>query len=525
MRTQTRWWALSALVVSMLTIGLDTTVLSVALPTLSVDLHASTSQLQWITTCYTLVLAALLLPAGALGERYGYKKLLLAALLIFGASSVWCAYSGSAATLIAARSILGIGAALTIPLSMAVLPSIFPDATERARALNIWVTSTAIGMPLGPIIGGWLLSHAWWGSIFLINVPLVIVGFVAVAIFIPESKGSQSHSLDLTGVALSSAGLAALTFGFIRAGQQSWSQTLAWGPIAAGVVFLALFVMWQMRCRYPLVDLTLFKTPGFRWGTTFATLMGMSMFGVLFALPLFYQAVQGNSTLATGVRLLPLIAGLLVGTRIADRFGARMGDGMTIALGFAVAAASLGVGALTHATTPFVVIGTWLGFVGVGMGLVMPTAMNAALGALQPERAGTGSALTQAFRQAGGTIGVALLGTVLNAGYRGAVPTVPNPALQAKIDDSVSAGMAVAHKLGRADLLAAVQSAFVHGMSLMLLTSGVAAAALAVAAAVVLRRPDAARHRARHEKAQAPDERQSRTERSLSERQSRYARR
>ena len=259
MTTQARWWALGALALSMLTIGLDTTVLTVALPTLAVDLGASTAELQWISTSYTLVLAAMLLPAGALGERYGYKRLLMLALLLFGASSVWCAYSGSAAALIMARSILGIGAALMIPLSMAVLPSIFPDAAERARALNIWVTSTAVGMPLGPIVGGWLLAHAWWGSIFLINVPLVIIGFAAVAAFIPQSKGSQSHSPDIVGVALSSAGLTSLTFGFIRAGLQSWSHMLVWLPIAAGVALLSAFAVWQMRCRHPLVDLALFR--------------------------------------------------------------------------------------------------------------------------------------------------------------------------------------------------------------------------------------------------------------------------
>src|ERR1700676_2664649 len=165
MTRRARWWALAALALGMLTIGLDTTLLTVALPTLALDLGATTAQLQWFSSSYTLVLAALLLPAGALGDRYGCKKLLMLALLIFGASSVWCAYCGSAAMLIMARIVLGVGAALMMPLSMAVLPSIFPDAAERTRALTIWVTSTAVGLPLGPILGGWLLAHAWWGSI------------------------------------------------------------------------------------------------------------------------------------------------------------------------------------------------------------------------------------------------------------------------------------------------------------------------------------------------------------------------
>jgi len=508
MTTRTRWWALGALALSMLTIGLDTTVLTVALPTLALDLRASTAQLQWMSTSYTLVLAALLLPAGALGERYGCKRLLLLALLIFGASSMWCAYSGSAAVLIAARSVLGIGAALMIPLSMAVLPSIFPDSAERARALNIWVTSTAVGMPLGPIVGGWLLSHAWWGSIFLINVPLVIVGFAAVATFIPKSEVSQSQPLDIVGVVLSSAGLTSLTFGFIRAGQESWAHGVVWMSIACGAALLTAFAVWQVRCGHPLVDLALFRAPAFRWGTTLSTLMGMAMFGVLFALPLFYQAVQGNSALGTGVRLLPLIIGMVVGTRIVDRLGERLGAGATIALGFMVTAASLAAGAYTTAATSSAVTAAWLGLVGVGMGLAMPTALNAALGTLEPSRTGSGSALIQALRQAGGTIGVALLGTLLNAGYRGATPIVPDTALQARIDTSVSSGVAVTRAIGRPDLLAGVQSAFVHGMSLMLLVSAAMSATLAIIAVVVMRRPPTARHRARTVQA-IGDERQS----------------
>lgn len=498
MSRRSRWLALGALALSMLTIGLDTTVLTVALPTLAVDLGASTAQLQWMSTSYTLVLAALLLPAGALGDRYGYKKLLLLALLIFGASSVWCAYSGSAAMLIAARIVLGAGAALMIPLSMAVLPSIFPDETERARALTVWVTSTAVGLPLGPIVGGWLLSHAWWGSIFLINVPLVVVGFAAVAAFIPESRGARSHPLDLMGVVLSSGGLSALTFGFIRVGQESWTDAPALGTIAGGVLLLVAFVAWQWRTRFPLIDLGLFRESGFRWGSIFLTLMGMAMFGVMFALPLYFQAVQGASTLGTGLRLLPLIAGLLLGSRIVGGLNRWLGDGLTIAAGFTVTGVALVAGALSATGTPFAVTAAWLCLAGAGIGLVMPTAMNAALNALPPTSTGTGSALIQALRQAGGTIGVALLGTVLNGGYRGAVPVISNPALQVKVDDGVSEGVAVARAVGRPDLLAAVQSAFVHGMSSMLWLSAVMAVLLAVLAVVALRPRSTGRHHARH---------------------------
>lgn len=509
MTGRTRWWALGALALSMLTIGLDATVLTVALPTMAVQLGATTAQLQWFSTSYTLVLAALLLPAGALGDRYGYKTLLLFALLIFGASSVCCAYAGSAGTLIAARSVLGAGAALMIPLSMAVLPALFPDAAERARALTIWVTSTAIGLPLGPIVGGWLLSHAWWGSIFLINVPLVVVGFAAVAAFVPESRGVHSHPLDLPGVALSSAGLAALTFGFIRAGQEWWGDTLALATIAGGTMLLAAFAAWQFRARFPLTDLRLFVAPGFRWGTIFLTLMGMLMFGVLFALPLFFQAVQGASTLSTGLRLLPLIGGILVGSRVVDRLGSRFGDGVAIGIGFALTAAGLAAGTFTTVSTPYGLVAAWVVAAGIGTGMVLPAAMNAALNALPATGTGSGSALIQALRQAGGTIGVALLGTVLNAAYRSATPHVPNPLLQAKIDDSVSSGAAAARAARLPQSLAAVQSAFVHAMSSMLMVSAAMAGVLAVTALVFFRQRPAARHRARRGRPRNVDARES----------------
>src|SRR5574340_91572 len=210
------WWALFALAVAMLTIGLDITVLTVALPTLAVQLGATPAQLQWFTTAYTLVLAAALLPAGALGDRFGRKKLLLGALVLFGIASLACAYAGSSGQLIAARAVLGLAAAAMMPLSMAVLPVLFPYPDDRSRAFTVWVTATAIGLPLGPILGGWLLQHFWWGSVFLINVPLVVIGACAVAVLVPESRSSEPVAIDGLGVVLSGLGLTALTYGFIR---------------------------------------------------------------------------------------------------------------------------------------------------------------------------------------------------------------------------------------------------------------------------------------------------------------------
>jgi MFS transporter, DHA2 family, multidrug resistance protein len=470
--SRTRWWALGALAIAMLTIGLDTTVLNVAVPTLATELSASTDQLQWFSTAYTLVLAAALLPAGMLGDRFGRKRLLVGALLLFGAASAACAYATSSGQLIAARAGLGLGAALMMPLSMAVLPVLFPDRGERARALTIWVTSTAIGLPLGPIVGGWLLDTFWWGSVFLINVPLVVVGVTAVAVLVPESRSETPRPLDLIGVALSSAGLLGLTYGFIAAGQDGWTDARALGSMLGGVAVLAGFVAWQWRVAHPLIDLGLFRQSAFTWGTALSTLINFALFGLIFAMPQFFQAVQGTDALGSGLRLLPMIGGMVVGTRLAERVAVRAGAPAVIAAGSGLLAASLAVGATTGVHTSFGVTAIWVTLLGIGLGLAMPTAMSAAVGTLSAERSGAGSALIQALRQVGGTIGVAVLGTVLSSGYHARLDTGGLPAGTAgTVRESVSAGVATAERLGLRPLLDSVRGAFVHGMDVMLVAS------------------------------------------------------
>jgi len=457
-----RWLALGALALAMLTIGLDTTVLVVALPTMAVDLHANTAALQWFTTAYTLALAALMLPAGALGDRYGRKKFLLGALVLFGIASAACAFAGSSGELIAARAALGIAAAVMMPLSMSVLPSMFPDRAEQQRAMTVWVTSTAIGLPLGPIVGGWLLQHYWWGSVFLINVPLVIIGLVAVAMLVPETRSAGAFRVDVPSVLLSATGMLGLTYGFIRLGQ-GWGDGLGWGSVAAGVVLLAAFIAWQRRAAHPLIDLELFSARGFSWGTGYSIFINFAMFGLFFTAPQFFQAVLGADTLGSGLRLLPLIGGLLVGTRLVDKLLPKFGVRPALLAGFGILTASLVVGALTEVDYGYGYAAIWITLLGVGMGFVMPTAMGMALGELTAERAGTGSALLQALRQAGGTIGVAILGTVLSTQYRAGLGAYNKP----PISDNVSAGAAVARKLHDASMLTHVQSAFVSGMSVM----------------------------------------------------------
>lgn len=474
-----RWFALGALALAMLTIGLDTTVLVVALPTMAVDLHAGTSALQWFTTAYTLALAALMLPAGAIGDRYGRKKFLVAALVVFGGASVWCALATSAGMLIAARAVLGVAAAATMPLSMAVLPSLFPDQAERQRALTIWVSSTALGLPLGPIIGGWLLQHFWWGSVFLINVPLVVVGVIAVALLVPETRSEKVFRIDLPGVLLSAAGMLAFTYGFIRFGDQGWGDGLAWAAVVAGFAVLAGFIWWQRRVTHPLIDMALFTNRGFSWGTAYSVFVNFAMFGMFFTVPQYFQAVLGVDSFGSGLRLLPLIGGIVVGTRVVDKLLPKLGARIVLTAGFLILGAGLAMGAMTEVSSGYGYTAIWTTLLGFAMGVVMPAGMGMAMGELTAERAGSGSALIQALRQGGGTIGIAVLGTVLATRYQSDLGSYDQP----PISDGVNAGVAVAHSTGDTGMLEQVQTAFMSGMSGMLwLCAAICVVAAALAA-------------------------------------------
>jgi MFS transporter, DHA2 family, multidrug resistance protein len=462
-----KWLALGALALSLLTVGLDLTVLNVALPTLATDLDASTGQLQWFADSYNLVLAAALLPAGMLGDRFGRKRMLLIALSLFGAASLACSFASSAGELIAGRAVLGLGAAFLLPLSMSVLPVLF-TAEERPRALTVWITANALGIPLGPIVGGWLLDHYHWGSVFLINVPVVLIGLVAITFLLPESRNPQRSRLDIIGVLASSLGLVGFTYGVIEGGENGWGAASTLLTLAVGIASLVGFALWQRRTSDGLVDLSLFRSRGFTWGGILATLSMFAMFGVLFAMPQYFQAVIGADALGTGLRLLPVIGGLLVGAQLADRVAPRLGAAFTVALGFVLLAVGLMLGATTASDSAYGFAATWMALIGAGLGFAMPSAMDAAIGALSAERAGVGSALLMAMRQVGGTVGVAILGTVLSSTYRGAL----GDGAPAAARDSVSAGAALAHQLGSAPLLEGVRSAFVEGMDAMLWVSG-----------------------------------------------------
>jgi MFS transporter, DHA2 family, multidrug resistance protein len=484
-----RWWALGALVLALLAVGLDATVLSVALPTLAGALRASTTDLQWFLSSYTLALAVALLPGGLLGDRLGRKKVMLGALTVFGIGSLACAYSSSAGQFIAARTVLGFSAGMMVPLSLSVLAVMFTD-DERPKAVGAWAAANFLALPIGPILGGWLLSNYWWGWVFLMNLPVVAIGMFAVAVLLPESRAGERPGLDPAGVLMSCTGLAVLIYGFIAAGEYGWFSATAAAAMVAGAVILAGFVLWQLRLTrreggHPLVDLGLFRSARFMWGTVLSAFGQFAMFGILFAGPQFFQAILGVNAMGSGVRLLPMLAGLAAGAGGADKLSRRIGAKITVALGFAILAAGAAAGATMTAATGDAFIAAWTALVGLGFGMALATAASAALVDLPPARAGVGSAVMQAVQKMGAPLSAAILGSVVNAGYHARLDLTGLPTAAAgAVRSSVFAGIAVADKIGSRALLGSVRAAFVHGIDLMLWVSvGLAVAGLVLALA------------------------------------------
>ena len=406
---------------AVLAVGVDGTILSVALPTLSTALHASEPDLQWFSSGYFLVLAAAMLPAGLLGDRYGRKKVLLISLALFGAGSVACAYSTSVAEFMAARVLVGLAGAGLIVMAFSVVTVMFAKK-ERPKAVGMMAGATFLAFPIGPILGGWLLTNYWWGWVFLINVPVIALGLAAAVALVRESRSAQRPSLDLVGVAASAAGLVAVTYGLIKAGQDGWGNLGGLGLMAAGLVLLVGFFAWERRLTrqpggQPLIDLGLFASPSFTWGVVLAVVPILAMLGILFTMPQYFQGVLGTSAMGSGLRLLPLVAGLMIGALPAARAVQVVGAKVAVAAGFALLAAGLFLGSLTSVGSSSLFVVMWMVVAGIGTGIAMTTAMSAALVELSEEKSGVGAAVLQAVNKTGAPFGIAVLGSVLSAGY------------------------------------------------------------------------------------------------------------
>jgi DHA2 family multidrug resistance protein-like MFS transporter len=491
-----RWWALGALTLAVLAVGLDGTVLSVALPTLAHALHASESDLQWFSSSYLLVLAAAMLPAGLLGDRYGRKKVLLASLALFAVGSAACAAAPSSGAFIAARVLLGFAGAGIIVMSLSALTVLFTKE-ERPRAVGIWAAANFLALPVGPILGGWLLSHYWWGWVFLVNVPVALIGLIVGFALLPESRAPERPGLDLVGIAASVAGLVALIYGLIETGRHGWGDLGALLPIVCGVAVLLGFFGWERRLSrlpggQPLVDLALFRSRSYTWGVILAAIATLALIGVLFTMPQYFQGVSGANAMGSGLRLLPLIGGLVLGAVPADRIARLVGAKIVVSLGFATLAAGLLMGAATAVSSSGGFVAAWMALAGAGMGLATATATSAALAELSEEQSGVGAAVLQAVNKTGGPLGIAVLGSVLSSAYIAhlALSGVP-PAAATVVRESIFGAAVAARQLGSPALLGSARVAFVGGMDLALLVSGAVALAGGLLAAVYLPRTSA----------------------------------
>jgi DHA2 family multidrug resistance protein-like MFS transporter len=506
-----RWWALGAMSLAVLAVSLDATVLNLALPTLAGALKASESQLQWFITGYMLALAAGMLPAGLVGDRYGRRRTALVALAVFGAGSFACAIAPTPEAFIAARVVVGIAGAALIVMALALVAVLFGEA-ERPRAIGIWSAANFVALPIGPVLGGWILAHAWWGWIFLLNVPVVLVALAAVATLVPESRAPEAPGIDMVGMLLSCAGLVALMYGIVQAGELGWGNAGALESVSVGLVLLVAFTLWERRLaargeRQPLVDLGLFGSRSFTWGVVLTALGGLGLFGVLFALPQYLQAVGGLDAQGAGLGLLPVIAGLVLGAVPADRVASRLGAKLTVAAGFAVSAVGMVLGATMPTASTDGFIAVWTFIVGAGAGLGFATAASAALVELSAERSGVGSALLQTVVKLGPAFGATILGSVLNATYQADLHLQALPArAAAAVDASVFGGLAVARQLGSPVLASSVRAAFAAGMDdAVRVAAGIALLGVAMALAFLPSRP--ARETAAGEGATAPEPR------------------
>jgi EmrB/QacA subfamily drug resistance transporter len=498
-----RWIGLAVLCLSLLVVGLDNTILSVAIPSLSEDLGASTSQLQWIVDGYTLVFAGLLLTTGSLGDRFGRRSALSLGLVIFVVFSAASAFATTPGQLIATRSLMGVGGALIMPATLSLLTNLFTDPRERARAIGIWAGVSGVGVAIGPMLGGWLIEHFSWGSVFLINVPVVAIALPAGYFLLPNSKAANEPKLDPLGAVLSIVGLVALVWAIIEAPVKGWTSPEAVGAFVLGLVALAAFIAWEMHTDEPMLDVRFFQNPRFSAANVAVTLAFFAMVGSMFILTQFMQFVLGYSPMEAGTRSLPVALMLIVVAPQSSRLVERIGTKLVVAGGLAIVSAGLFVA--STATPELGYIGRVLPaqlLLGLGIALAMAPATESIMGSLPREKAGVGSAMNDTTRQIGGALGVAIIGSVFSVRYAPAVTEglaklgITGGDALATAKDSIGGALGVAAAAGGDPkvidtpageaIAAAARDAFAHSMGRGMVVAGAFALAGAIVALVFL---------------------------------------
>lgn len=482
-----RWLILGVLNLSLVLIVAGVSGLNLAIPSIQRALNASASELVWINASYSLVFAGLLLPAGALGDRYGRKPALLAGLGIFLVSALVATRSTDPSQLIALRGVMGVGAALTMPATLSIITVVFP-AHERAKAIAIWSGFAGAGGALGILASGLLLEKFWWGSVFFVNVPIAALAIILGFLIVPNSKDIDERPLDPVGSVLSIVGLSALVFGLIQGPEYGWTDPLVIGSFGAAVVFLAGWIGFELSQKDPMLDPRLFKIGRFGMGSFTITTAFLAMFGFFFVLTQYLQFALGYTPLQAAVRTLPFAGTMILVAPRGPALAAKIGGGKTMALGMLIATAGFVSFGLMSVDTGFGPIAGAIILAAGGMALVFPTATEAIVSSLPQSKAGVASAMNDTTREVGGAIGIALLGTLLSAGYRSGLGNATDglpPELAELAQDNVGAAIAVAKQAPNGESLAlAAREAFVQGMQLSMWTG---AGILAVSALTVFR--------------------------------------
>jgi len=492
---------LLSLCLAAFTISVDVTIVNVALPTLVRQLGATTTDLQWVVDAYSLAFAALVLAAGSLSDRLGRKGVLLIGLLLFAAASLAGAYAATSAELIAARAAMGVGAALMFPATLSLLVNVFTERRERARAIGLWGATTGVGIAAGPIVGGWLLERFWWGSIFCFLAGVAAVIAVLVAWSVPTSRDPATPRLDVRGLALSTAGMAILILGVIEAPDWGWTSPAALATISGGVALLLVFLAVERGSDHPLLDVALFRNPRFTAASVAVAISFFALQGFIFLITQYFQFIKDFSPLSTGVRLLPVAGCVAVASVLGTRLAVRVGNKVIVAAGLVLFAAGLAWTSTAAQGTSYGIIVAEMVLLGTGMGLTSAPATEAIMGAVPRDKAGVGSAVNDATRLFGGTLGVAVIGSVAASLYASrlaaTLPAGLPPAAVSAARGSVGGAVIASHALGRLglpaaahDLANAATQAFLHSLSGgCLVAAGVAVAGALVAALLLPARP------------------------------------
>ena len=489
---------LAALLLAAFLVNLDTTLVNVALPALTRELHATTTQLQWVVDAYNLVFAALLLTFGSLSDRFGRKGMLLAGLAVVGAASLAGGFTTSAAQLIAARAVMGLGAAMTFPATLSLLTNVFTERRERARAIGLWGAVAGVAIALGPIVGGWLLAHFSWGSVFIAMAPVAALAMAGAAVAVPASRSEEAARPDVPGLVLSAATMALLIFTIIEAPTYGWTAARSLAGFAGSVAGLAAFIAVERNAAHPMLDLRIFRDRRFSAASAAVTVSFFTLLGFIFLITQYFQFVREYSALSAGVRLLPVALSVAVGSVAGTQLAVRAGTRLVVTAGLVAMAAFYGwVAATTSASLSYWIIAVQMVVYGLGMGLSSAPATESIMGAISRSRAGVGSAVNDATRLIGGTLGVAVIGSVYASVY-GSRLTATTPAgvpgqVAALAHQSIGAAYAAAgsvaglgHPVVGQALRLAATNAFLRGLTVGALVAGGVAAAGAIVTALFL---------------------------------------